>query len=85
MTHRGSLNLLRVDSIKEIVFLNYKHYLYRVEDKLLLDKFRAECQEAAGKAKIQYLSKVHSNSRLGNITVFTEKITSLIRKLLLNG
>ena len=37
---------------------NYKRHGYKLEDKVRLDKFREECQEAVENAKLTYLANM---------------------------
>ena len=41
---------------KNRLFKNYKRHGYRVEDKVRLDTFRSECQQAVETAKLSYLT-----------------------------
>ena len=43
---------------KNILFKNYKRHGYRVEDKVRLDTFRSECQQAVETAKLSYLTNL---------------------------
>ena len=43
---------------KNRLFKNYKKHGYKDDDKLRLDSFRSECQQAVEKAKINYLTKL---------------------------
>ena len=40
---------------KHILFNNYKRHGYKEEDKVGLDAFRVECQQAVETAKLSYL------------------------------
>ena len=46
---------------KNRLFKNYKKHGYKEEDKLRLDSFRIECQEAVEKAKSNYLEMLGNN------------------------
>ena len=43
---------------KNRLFNNYKRHGYKVEDKVRLDDFRIDCQQAVETAKLSYLSNL---------------------------
>ena len=43
---------------KNKFFKNYKRHGYKPEDKVRLENFRKECQEAVDKAKLTYLANM---------------------------
>ena len=53
---------------KNRLFSNYKKHGYKEEDKLRVDNFRLECQEAIESAKVLYLSKLGSSLNDKNTT-----------------
>ena len=54
---------------KNRFFKNYKRHGYKLEDKVRLDNFRKECQEAVEKAKL-LTDFFHGNVNLQLMTVF---------------
>ena len=43
---------------KNRLFKNYKRHGYKIEDKVRLDAFRIECQQAVESAKLAYLTNL---------------------------
>ena len=51
---------------KNKFFKNYKRHGYKLEDKVRLDNFRKECQEAVEIAKLTYLANMGKKLRNHN-------------------
>ena len=61
-------------------FKNYKRHGYKLEDKVRLDNFRKECQEAVENAKLTYLA--HMEKKLNNPNTSEKSYWKIINKVI---
>ena len=65
---------------KNRLFKNYNKYWYKPEDKVRLDKFRKECQEAVEVAKLNYLTNM--GDKLNNPNTSRKSYWKIINKVM---
>ena len=65
---------------KNKLFKNYKRHGYKLEDRVRLDNFRKECQEAAKTAKLTYLTNM--GKKLNNPNTSQKSYWKIINKVM---
>ena len=65
---------------KNRLFKNYKRHGYKLEDKVRLDNFRNECQEAVKTAKLTYL--INLGNKLNNPNTNQKSYWKIINKVM---
>ena len=65
---------------KNRFFKNYKRHGYKLEDKVRLDNFRKECQEAVENAKLTYLANM--GKKLNNPNTSQKSYWKIINKVM---
>ena len=65
---------------KNRLFKNYKRHGYKLEDKVRLDNFRKECQEAVETAKLTYLTNM--GEKLNNPNTSQKSYWKIINKVM---
>ena len=65
---------------KNRFFINYKRHGYKPEDKIRLDNFRKECQDAVEIAKLTYLTNM--GNRLNNPNTSQKSCWKIINKVM---
>ena len=65
---------------KNRLFKNYKRHGYKLEDKVRLDNFRKECQEAIEIAKLTYLTNM--GEKLNNPNTSQKSYWKIINKVM---
>ena len=65
---------------KNRFFKNYKRHGYKLEDKVRLDNFRKECQEAVENATLTYLTNMGKN--LNNPNTSQKSYWKIINKVM---
>ena len=65
---------------KNRFFKNYKRHGYKLEDKVRLDNFRKECQEAFENAKLTYLANM--GKKLNNPNTSQKSYWKIINKVM---
>ena len=65
---------------KNSIFKNYKRHGYKLEDKVRLDNFRNECQEAVTTAKLTYLTNL--GNKLNNPNTNQKSYWKIINKVM---
>ena len=68
---------------KNRLFKNYKKHGYKAEDKVRLDVFRTECQQAVETSKFSYLMNLGNKANNPN-SMFRGVVTTFISQLRLS-